>query len=514
MTGGKEDGDREGGSIRNEYLVPVPRGLQQVVIEMLQDHVRGYQLTVKTTGEILDELSLKDVLDDTTKLPGSSFHEGVKKHLSIGYHRDQKVWCIPGVWEGSVWLRITTNAPVSLMTDIKCLGPMLASVKVWENLNLSNDIEETLKLVRKFMDQEYDANFEQAVNLWKSHVLRSWPLSDDQRQAINTGSVKFRASCTRSQSKKLYSYSREDFLKGIVDDVIPKTFKWTVDLSIYHVEVVLLVLSPTTLAIGLTLRPYQLLGANNFHKNSLPPDISPPYMTGGALSGVLRLRPTTANILLQLASLEPGDIVLDPCVGIGTIPIQISKQAVGLGGDLVLIPAALAGVAHSYIKQLGANFQKSANLVGWDASWLPLRSSSIDVVVSDLPFGQTCLSSAKLDSLLPLVLGEMARVLRPVTGRVVLLCGTYTGINCALEALNHISPNNWILPCESAFPVNIGGIIAWVVIARRGSGDGTRIQQHQQRVQKMTAKREITSRQRNADQGRQGNHQKRFRLQA
>ena len=383
MTDDKDvsDSDGEADSNMNAYLVPVPRGLQHVVIEMLQNQSKGYQLTVQKIGEILEESSIKDVLNDSTKLPGSSFHEGVEKHLSIGYHGDQKVWCIPGVWEGSVWLRIITNAPVSLMTDMKCLGPMLASVKVWENLHLSNDCDETLKVVRKFMNLEYNESFALAVNLWKSHVLSSWPLSDDQRQTIYSGSIKFRASCTRSQSKKQYSYSREDFLKGIVDDVIPKIFKWTVDLTTYHVEVVLLMLSPTTLAIGLTLRPYQLLGANNFHKNSLPPDISPPYMSGGALSGVLRLRPTTANILLQLASLEPGDIVLDPCVGIGTIPIQISKQAVGLGGDLVLIPASLAGVANSYVKKLGANFQKSANLVGWDASWLPLRSKSIDDVV-------------------------------------------------------------------------------------------------------------------------------------
>jgi hypothetical protein len=365
------------------------------------------------------------------------------------------------------------------------------------------------------LDQQYDEFFETAVDLWKAHALTSWPLSHDQRQCIQDGAIKIRASCIRGQSKKLFDYSREDFLKGIVDTVIPKSFKWKVDLNNYHVEVVILVLSPTSLAIGLALRPYQLLGANCFHKNSIPPDVSSPYITGRTLSGVLRLRPTTASILLELAKLEPGDIVVDPCVGIGTIPLQISKHAVGLGGDLVLVPNSFAGVASRYVKQHDAKFRKSGNLIGWDASWLPLRSCSIDVIVSDLPFGHTCLSSAKLGTLLPVVLGEMARVLRPNTGRAVLLCGAFAGIVQALETLNQASPNNWVLPCESVFPVNIGGILAWVVIVTRGNGDGTRLQTHQTRVQKITATRERAGRQRQADLDRGGTqHNKRFRLQS
>jgi hypothetical protein len=512
----KEDGDDDADAAAcadgpiDRYFVPVPRGLDHVVIEMVQDQLKGFQLAIQTMGETVDEASdLK-----ASAKPGSAYQNSIQKHVSFGYHGDRTVWSLPGVWEGTVWLRIATNAPRTLLGELKCLGPLLAGVTVWEHVNLKRGLHEVLVDVHALLDQQYDKFFEIAVDLWKSHALNSWPLSEDQRQSIQDGAVKIRASCTRGQSKKLFDYSREDLLKGIVDTVIPKQFKWKVDLNNYHVEVVILVLSPTSLAIGLALRPYQLLGANCFHKNSIPPDVSSPYMTGGTLSGVLRLRPTTATILLELAKLEPGDIVVDPCVGIGTIPMQISKHAVGLGGDLVLVPTAFAGVASRYVQQHDANFRKSGNLMGWDASWLPLRSRSIDVVVSDLPFGHTCLSSAKLGALLPLVLGEMARVLRPDTGRAVLLCGAFAGIIQALETLNQASPNNWVLPCESVFPVNIGGIMAWVVMVTRGSGDGTRVQTHQERVQKMTATRERTGRQRQADLGREGTLNKRFRLQS
>jgi len=59
----------------------------------------------------------------------------------------------------------------------------------------------------------------------------------------------------------------------------------------------------------------------------------------------------------------------------------------------------------------------------WDAALLPLCDRSVDTVVSDLPFGVKCLTAAKLQKLLPLAFRECARVLRPGTGRMVLLCG-------------------------------------------------------------------------------------------
>jgi hypothetical protein len=225
-------------------------------------------------------------------------------------------------------------------------------------------------------------------------------------------------------------------------------------------------------------------------------------------------------MLMHLAQVQRGDLVLDPCAGIGTIPMQVPHGAVGISGDLVLTDSGLAPLAINYVQAFAVDRKKNANLVAWDASWLPLHSNSVDVVVSDLPFGQQCMSAEKLNNFLPLLIGELSRVLRPTTGRMVLLCGSYPAILEALELINQESDPDtivWRLPCQSCFPVNIGGLLAWVVIVYRGSCEGKRTKNHEQRCSKLTARRSRIEQQRNANRRREdisSRQKKRFRPQA
>jgi tRNA G10 N-methylase Trm11 len=290
-------------------------------------------------------------------------------------------------------------------------------------------------------------------------------------------------------------YKREDFLKKVVDDImLPQNSKgWKVNLKDYDVEVVILVPSPSCLAVGLTLRPYQLLNTNAFNRNVLPSDVSLPYISGHHTSGITRLRPTNAQLLLELADIQLGDIVLDPCAGIGTIPLNATtKKGVGLGGDLLMAPNDSGGsearvASLEYMRQFGRS-HPSTNICAWDTGSLPIRSSSIDVIVSDLPFGKQCLSSSKLYMLLPLWLGEFARVLRP-SGRIVLLCGAFGAVVECMQDINQTGKNeNWII--TATFPVNIGGILAWVVMAQRTSTPTIQVKNHQGRQRKLTANRD------------------------
>ncbi|CAN0453872.1 unnamed protein product, partial [Hapterophycus canaliculatus] len=57
----------------------------------------------------------------------------------------------------------------------------------------------------------------------------------------------------------------------------------------------------------------------------------------------------------------------------------------------------------------------------WDAQSLPLRDGSVDAMVVDMPFGHSCGTPRQNAKLFPLVMAEMARVLRPGSGRAVLL---------------------------------------------------------------------------------------------
>ena len=59
--------------------------------------------------------------------------------------------------------------------------------------------------------------------------------------------------------------------------------------------------------------------------------------------------------------------------------------------------------------------------INWDATRLPLRSGVIDVIVSDLPFGQRCGNKRQNMKLYPALLKEFHRVLTPKNGRAILL---------------------------------------------------------------------------------------------
>jgi SAM-dependent methyltransferase len=228
-------------------------------------------------------------------------------------------------------------------------------------------------------------------------------------------------------------------------------------------------------------------------------------------------------------------VLLDPCAGIGTIPMETMflpkfsrhQPALALGGDLVLGPCGMASLATTYEKaarRVAADLASgktitAENLLAWDASHLPIRSGSVDVIVSDLPFGHSCLSSKKLSQLLPVLMSELARVLRPGLGRMVLLCGYYlpileelrrTNESSAYTIINASNTNDtfakrthiaattatsallpiWTLPCQAVFPVNIGGHLAWVIQVRRGMGTARSISRQVERVRKMAHTRE------------------------
>jgi hypothetical protein len=127
-----------------------------------------------------------------------------------------------------------------------------------------------------------------------------------------------------------------------------------------------------------------------------------------------------------------------------------------------------------------------------------------------------CMSKKKLDIVLPLMFFELARVLRPETGRLVLLCGNYISAAKALLQLNTAMDESTAsiedvitMPLFSVFPVNVGGLLAWVVIAQRGKGKARGCSNYKERVRGIACKRdrieksrvkELTSRKRAAFQ--------------
>jgi hypothetical protein len=89
----------------------------------------------------------------------------------------------------------------------------------------------------------------------------------------------------------------------------------------------------------------------------------------------------------------------------------------------------------------------------------------------------------------------MARVTRPHTGRVVLLCGgAHELVLQALHKGNETLHDTWKLPCTILFPTNIGGLLAWVVCVTRGAGQPHRTTAHVDRVRRLAARRSLIGR--------------------
>ena len=116
------------------------------------------------------------------------------------------------------------------------------------------------------------------------------------------------------------------------------------------------------------------------------------------------MMPRMARTLVNLSGIEPGEMLVDPFAGTGGTLIEASLLGVrALGFDID--PLMLGGTRLNL---------PGAEVALADAARLPLRSASVDAVVSDLPYGQSVqIRGETLDRLYDDSLREVARVLRP-----------------------------------------------------------------------------------------------------
>ncbi|XP_021109421.1 THUMP domain-containing protein 2 isoform X2 [Heterocephalus glaber] len=126
------------------------------------------------------------------------------------------------------------------------------------------------------------------------------------------------------------------------------------------------------------------------------------------------LRSTIAWAMASLAEIKVGTFVLDPMCGLGTILLEAAKEwpdGYYVGADVS--DSQLLG-AWDNLKAAGLN--DKIELLKVSAIELPLPSESIDIIISDIPFGK----KFKLGKDIKTILQEMERVLH-VGGTIVLL---------------------------------------------------------------------------------------------
>ncbi|OLF15222.1 RNA methyltransferase [Actinophytocola xanthii] len=121
------------------------------------------------------------------------------------------------------------------------------------------------------------------------------------------------------------------------------------------------------------------------------------------------LHPPLAAAMLRLAGPLEGRRLLDPCCGVGTIPLEAGAA-----------PDALVATDHdpAAVAAARANGLSSAGLA--DAGRLPVGSGAVDVVVSNPPWNRQVPAGGLLARRPDRFWRELRRVLRP-GGRAVLL---------------------------------------------------------------------------------------------
>jgi tRNA (guanine6-N2)-methyltransferase len=137
--------------------------------------------------------------------------------------------------------------------------------------------------------------------------------------------------------------------------------------------------------------------------------------------GELRRTPASTNplvgaVMVRLAKIQPGQTVLDPFCGAGTLLVLAGEMAAPgrlVGADAQARWLALAA-ENARLRDVPIGLLRA------DARRLPVRSGAADRVVANLPFGKRVGSHRVNEDLYPAALREIARVL-PGGGRAVLL---------------------------------------------------------------------------------------------
>ena len=259
--------------------------------------------------------------------------------------------------------------------------------------------------------------------------------------------VRFRATANRVGKKQsITSPDAEWHFGGAIQD----NTTWTVDLTNYNFEV-LITLGVDFVTVGLSLTNASL------HRRNI---VDYGYTT---------LRASIAYNMLRMCNIKLGDIVVDPMCGSGSIPIEAVQEwhcACHVAGDnsSVAVTKSLSNIININ-KELNSNggstLKAPVDVFRWDVRKLPLKTNTVDVFVTDLPFGKRL--GSKLDNrlLYPAMLVELARVCKVKMGRACLLTNDRRSISMAISDASHL----WLL--KRTLNVNIGGLRAAVYLLKR-----------------------------------------------
>jgi len=256
--------------------------------------------------------------------------------------------------------------------------------------------------------------------------------------------VSFRVSATRVGKKQSFiSPEAERTFGGSLNDHT----QWKVDLSNYDIEVNL-ILGMESVMITLSLTTSSLHRRNITH------------------FGITTLRGTIAYNLARVCNIQKGDIVLDPMCGTGCISIEGAsewKDSFQIAGDNAHPAIIRAKANFDHLNKRVGHESYIADVMQWDVTNLPWKNDSIDVIVTDMPFGKRVGSRQDNRTLYPKTLLELSRVAKLGSARACFLTRDKRSMGIAIAKCKKY------FKCTETFFINIGGLKACVYLMNRTS---------------------------------------------
>lgn len=323
----------------------------------------------------------------------------------------EKLGCEATTQQGRIWF--STDQPVSKILNLKSINNvyvLLHSVKLPEE----DMPQDSAQLKTILMNVGEKCDWATGIEKWREMSgfpteVQTIVTKDAEKTEIQP---KFRVSSNRFGPKHKFTSPE---ICSIFGDVVNTKFGWPIKLKEFDLEV-MANFSENHLYVALTLTSNKSLDRRNIVE-----------------TGYTTLRAPTCYALLRVAKIETGDIVMDPMAGSGAIPAESCSlfghewSAFNLAGEIAKIP----------LKKSQTNMKvfdrAPSDVLLLDVTSMPFTTSSIDVFVSDLPFGRRHGSKRANKTLYPALLKEMGRMARLKTGRAVLLTQDFNSMNIAYD---------------------------------------------------------------------------------
>ncbi|XP_011689457.1 PREDICTED: THUMP domain-containing protein 3-like [Wasmannia auropunctata] len=312
-------------------------------------------------------------------------------------------------------------------------GKLFPTAEEYIEAKKQNLVEKTEMLEMRNKEKEEKDPLDWDVSGMKEE--RGKKRGQDPSQSKENDILKYRVTCERSGKHAVESKD----VARVVGEVLQDKFHWLVDLSMYHLEIVCKLIDDQLIThLRVTHKSKHNRNIVNF--------------------GPTTLRSTICYNLLKLANPKPGDIIVDPMCGGGSIPIEATlafPYAFVLCGD-----NDSRATDRTKSNMDASTVRCNIDLVQWTASKLPFKDSFVDIIVTDMPFGKRSGNKSYNKVFYKQFLLELGRMVK-FNGRIVLL--TYDRCNFK-DALMAAGDLFWVI---KIIGVNIGGLPAAVYVLNR-----------------------------------------------